>query len=97
MINWKSFLHKDQTSWLVESGDASIRYFTLHDLLGGNELLDTGWLGSPLKPLLAPAWAAASARNFWITWSGVKPVQGPSQPSPPHFGGHGEVPEFEVS
>ena len=33
MNNWKSILKADQTNWLLEDDNPSVRYFTLVDLL----------------------------------------------------------------
>ena len=37
MDNWKSLLKQDQTKWLLEDDNPSVRYFTLIDLLEQNE------------------------------------------------------------
>jgi len=34
MESWKSYLSADPTEWLLEKNTPSVRYFTLHDLLG---------------------------------------------------------------
>jgi hypothetical protein len=34
MESWKSYLSTDPTEWLLEKNNPSVRYFTLHDLLG---------------------------------------------------------------
>jgi len=34
MESWKSYLSADPTEWLLEKNNPSVRYFTLHDLLG---------------------------------------------------------------
>ena len=37
MADWKSLLHQDQTDWLLNSDNPSIRYFTCRDLSGMDE------------------------------------------------------------
>ncbi len=37
MNSWKSFLQADLTSWLLESNNPSVRYFTLRDLVGKSD------------------------------------------------------------
>ncbi len=69
MINRISLLHQDQTSWLLNSADPSIRYFTQRDLLGVDEdysEMNQARQAIASSPAVSMIFADQEAGGYWF-------------------------------